>query len=86
MKEIKRKPPTQKQLDFAETIGHVLGVDPPFGGSSYDYSDFIDEYYDEFVRERNKRRYGSCNVFELQHMYSLADFDYEEININPETL
>lgn len=75
--------PTSKQIDFAQAIGEELGIDPPFGGSKEDYSEFIEQNQREFYKERNKRRYESGDVFHLEHQYTLQDFTNEVLNKNP---
>lgn len=78
--------PTQKQIDFAQTIGEELGIDPPFGGDKDDYSDFIDENIHEFYRSRNSRRYSEESMFQLDHSYHLQDYAYDRISQDPETV
>lgn len=78
--------PTSKQIDFAEAIGYELGIDPPFNGSKEDYSEFIEEHQKEFYKQRNKRRYSSGNVFQLEHQYTTQAFTNEVLNKNPYAL
>ena len=78
--------PTQKQIDFAQAIGEELGIDPPFDGDREEYSEFISDNIDEFYKERDKRRYATGECFKLNHQASLQEFEYEEINKNPDTI
>ena len=78
--------PSQKQIDFAMAIGEELGIDPPFGGDRDDYRLFISDYADEFYREKNKRRYASEMCFQLDHQWSLEEFNNEILSINPKTI
>lgn len=78
--------PTQKQIDFAQAIAEELAIDPPFGGDRSDYSEFIDEYVDEFYRNKNARRYSEDRIFELDHAYHLLDFVYDRISKNPKSV
>lgn len=75
--------PSDKQIDFAQAIAEELGIDPPFGGDAEAYSEFIRDNVDEFYRERNRTRYACNDVFQLNHAYTLKEYEYDEINMNP---
>ena len=78
--------PSQKQLDFAQAIVEELGIDPPFGGDSREYSEWISENKSEFYKERNRSRYATGRCFSMSHQYSLAEHEYDRLTKNPEAL
>ena len=84
--EVSIEKATMKQKDLAMTIAEELGIDVPDEDSSDAYSDFIGEYYGEFKRERNKRRYESGEVWGMDHFYHFSDHVYDKQNKNPETV
>lgn len=40
----------------------------------------------QIVKNGDKRRYATGECFGLDHQYSLQEFEYEEINKNPDTV
>lgn len=58
--------PTEKQINFAETIAEVLGLDFPTSSKEFNkrtYRKFINAHYDEF-----KRVMDECTITEEDEM------------------
>ena len=77
--------PTQKQIDFAQTIAEELGIDPPEGEDREGYSSWISGLVDEFYKQRNERRYSQKECFEMEHAHHYDEHSYDKLNKNPKT-
>ena len=48
--------PTAKQIDFVQDICRTLGIDKPEEYTKEAYSEFIDEYVEDYYYELNQQR------------------------------
>lgn len=67
LRAVMNEKPTDKQVEYVDAICELLGVNPPVEKTKKAYSEFIDEYSDEY----------KDTVFEMGLMYesSLDEID-----------